>query len=59
MCRLVRRQQAAPAVPLWPPLDAAAAADWQVIATGIVNRDQGEEPFVLDATGRTLTVDFA
>lgn len=42
----------------WPPLDAAAATDWQVIATGIVNRDQGEEPFVLDATGRTLTVDL-
>lgn len=42
----------------WPPLDEAAATDWQVIATGIVNRDEAEEPFVVDATGRTLTVDF-
>ncbi len=39
-----------------PPSMQAAATDWQVIATGIVNRDEGEEPFVLDATGRTLSV---
>jgi type II secretory pathway pseudopilin PulG len=42
----------------WPPLDEGAATDWQVIATGIVNRDEGEQPFVIDASGRTLTVDF-
>ncbi len=42
----------------WPPLDETAATDWQVIATGIVNRDEGEQPFVIDSTGRTLTVDF-
>ena len=42
----------------WPPLNEAAATDWQVIATGIVNRDESEEPFVIDSIGRTLTVDF-
>ena len=42
----------------WPPLDEDSATDWQVIATGIVNRDEGVEPFVIDSTGRTLTVDF-
>ena len=42
----------------WPPLDEEAATDWQVVATGIVNRDEGEQPFVLDATGRTLTVEL-
>ena len=42
----------------WPPLDEDAATDWQVIATGVVNRDEGEPPFVIDSTARTLTVDL-
>ena len=29
-----------------------------MIATGIVNRDEGEQPFVIDSTQRTLTVDL-
>ena len=42
----------------WPPLDEDSATDWQVVATGIVNREEGLPPFVIDATGRTLTVEF-
>ena len=42
----------------WPPLDEDSASDWQVVATGIVNRDEALPPFVIDSTGRTLTVEF-
>lgn len=42
----------------WPPLDETSATDWQVVATGVVNRDEGVEPFVIDSTARTLTVEF-
>jgi len=42
----------------WPPLNEILATDWQVVATGIVNRDEGLQPFVIDSTGRTLTVEF-
>jgi len=42
----------------WPPLDEDSATDWQVVATGVVNRDEGVPPFVIDSTGRTLTVEL-
>lgn len=42
----------------WPPLDEVSATDWQVVATGIVNRDEASPPFLIDSTERTLTVDF-
>lgn len=42
----------------WPPLGENSASDWQVVATGLVNRDEGLPPFVIDSTGRTLTVEF-
>jgi type II secretory pathway pseudopilin PulG len=42
----------------WSPLDEENATDWQVIATGVVNREEGETAFSLDASGRTLTAIF-
>ena len=42
----------------WPPLDEVSATDWQVVATGIVNRDEASPPFLIDSTERTLAVDF-
>jgi type II secretory pathway pseudopilin PulG len=39
----------------WAPLDEDNASDWQVIATGVVNRDEGTSTFSLDGSGRTLT----
>jgi type II secretory pathway pseudopilin PulG len=39
----------------WAPLDEDNATDWQVIATGVVNRDEGTPAFSLDGSGRTLT----
>ena len=42
----------------WPPLLEESATDWQVVATGVVNRDAGDGPFMIDATGRTLTIDI-
>jgi prepilin-type N-terminal cleavage/methylation domain-containing protein len=47
----------------WPPLDAAAATDWRVVATGVVNRALTEPAWTLDADalkgGRTLNVAYA
>jgi prepilin-type N-terminal cleavage/methylation domain-containing protein len=40
----------------WPVLDPDSATDWRVVATGIVNRSVGTPAFVLDSTGRTVTV---
>ena len=42
----------------WPALDPAAATDWRVIATGVVNRDLGEPAFLLGGDGRTINVNF-
>jgi type II secretory pathway pseudopilin PulG len=39
----------------WAPLDEDHATDWQVIATGVVNRDEAASSFSLDGSGRTLT----
>ena len=44
----------------WPPLDELEdTGGWRVIATGVVNRDEGLPPFVIDSTARTLTVEFS
>jgi hypothetical protein len=40
----------------WPVLDPDAATDWRVVTDGVVNRSVGTPAFVLDATGRTVTV---
>ncbi len=40
----------------WPVLDPDSASEWRVVAEGIVNRDVGTAAFVLDSTGRTVTV---
>lgn len=42
----------------WPVLDPDAASSWTIAAEGIVNRDLGAPPFTLDATGRTIAVEF-
>ena len=39
----------------WAPLDEENATDWQVVASGVVNRDEGTDTFSLDPSGRTLT----
>jgi type II secretory pathway pseudopilin PulG len=39
----------------WAPLDEDNATDWLVVATGVVNRDEGASTFSLDGSGRTLT----
>ncbi len=39
----------------WAPLDEENATDWQVVASGVVNRDEGTDTFSLDSSGRTLT----
>jgi prepilin-type N-terminal cleavage/methylation domain-containing protein len=42
----------------WPILDPDAASDWTIAAEGIVNRELNEPPFTLDASGRTIAVEF-
>ena len=42
----------------WTPLDPSSASEWQIVATGIVNRSLGVSAFSLDSTGRTLNVVF-
>ena len=42
----------------WTPLDEENATDWQVVATGVVNREEGATTFSLDSSGRTLTAVF-
>jgi prepilin-type N-terminal cleavage/methylation domain-containing protein len=42
----------------WPALDPAAATDWRVVATGVVNRDLDEPAFLLGGDGRTINVHF-
>jgi prepilin-type N-terminal cleavage/methylation domain-containing protein len=42
----------------WPILAPEDASDWQIVAEGIVNRDLNQPAFTLDATGRTLSVEF-
>ena len=39
----------------WAPLDEENATDWQVVASGVVNRYEGTDTFSLDPSGRTLT----
>jgi len=42
----------------WPVLDPDAASPWQVVAEAVVNRELDEPAFSLDATGRTIAVEF-
>lgn len=42
----------------WAPGLEGNATDWQVVATGVVNRDEGSPMFSLDASGRTLAVEL-
>lgn len=42
----------------WTPPGVSAPTDWQIVATGVVNRFLSSPSFTTDSTGRTLNVTF-
>lgn len=42
----------------WPALDPAAAIDWRVVASGVINREVGTPAFTLGGDGRTISINF-